>query len=302
MSRPIASFPHLGNYAAVVKDLAQLIDCEVMIAPPITRRTLELGANHSPEFVCVPFKYNLGNFIEALDAGADVIIQAGGGCRYSYYGEVQEAILRDMGYDFGFIQLFGTLELRKIAAFLRRYNPRVRKRDLVRVMSLTLEKVRALDEIEDLVRKRVGFEVQAGSYERLLDEFLFEIEAAETLERSQEVRAMYREAISELPFNRPGDCARVGVVGEFYVVLEPYSNMYIEKYLAKRGVEVHRFCSISSTIDHACDGRNNLAKMMEDRQPYLRHHLGADGTASVCTTLDLIELGFDGVVHLKPFG
>ena len=56
-------------------------------------------------FVCVPFKYNLGNYIEALESGANVLIQAGGGCRYGYYAEVQEQILRDLGYKFEFVKL-----------------------------------------------------------------------------------------------------------------------------------------------------------------------------------------------------
>lgn len=33
---------------------------------------------YSPDFVCVPFKYNLGNFIETLDNGANILVQAGG--------------------------------------------------------------------------------------------------------------------------------------------------------------------------------------------------------------------------------
>jgi predicted nucleotide-binding protein (sugar kinase/HSP70/actin superfamily) len=302
MSRPVASFPHLGNYAVVIKDLAQLVDCEVMLPPPITRRTLELGANHSPEFVCVPFKYNLGNFIEALDAGTDVLIQAGGGCRYSYYGEVQETILRDMGYEFGFVQISSALQVGKIASFVRRYNPKVRRADVIRVLNLVLEKVRALDEIEDTVRKRVGFEVQAGSFEGLLHLFLEEIEAAETKEQVLALRESYRTELDALPIDRPDDCMKVGVIGEFYVVLEPFSNMSIEKYLAARGVEVHRFCSVTSTIDHAVEGRANLDRLLRRTAPYVRHHVGAEGTMSVYKTLECMDEGFDGMVHLKPFG
>ena len=302
MSRPVASFPHLGNYAVVIQDLAQLIDCDVMLPPPITRRTIELGTNHSPEFVCVPFKYNLGNFIEALDAGADVLIQAGGGCRYSYYGEVQETILRDMGYDFGFVQLSPSLELRKVASFVRRYNPRVKRADVSRVLRLTLDKVRALDEIEDVVRKRLGFERVEGSFDRLLSAFLVDLQASETSDDVARVLGRFRTAFDEVPIEKPDDCLRVGVVGEFYVVLEPFSNMNMERYLARRGVEVHRFCTVSSTIDHAMGGKTNLRHMLGRTQPYIRHHVGAEGTASVFKTLELMEQGFDGVVHLKPFG
>src|SRR6056297_606287 len=99
------SFPHMGNYWVVIKPLAELVSDEVILPPPITKRTIELGSAHSPESVCVPFKYNLGNYIEALDKGANILIQAGGGCRLGFYGEPQEEILKSLGYEFDFIKL-----------------------------------------------------------------------------------------------------------------------------------------------------------------------------------------------------
>ena len=71
----------------------------------MTQRTAELGGRYSPEFVCSPFKFNLGNYLEALEQGANVLFQTGLGCRYGYYGELQEQILRDLGYQFRFVCL-----------------------------------------------------------------------------------------------------------------------------------------------------------------------------------------------------
>ena len=105
----IVSFPHLGNYYVpiynLLKNILDLSTTEILIPKKITKRTIELGANVSPDFVCIPFKYNMGNYIESLEMGANVLIQAGGGCRYGYYAEVQEQILRDLGYDFTYITL-----------------------------------------------------------------------------------------------------------------------------------------------------------------------------------------------------
>ena len=81
------------------------LDCEIIIPPTPSKKTIELGNKYSPDFICLPFKYNLGNFIEALNLGADTIIHAGGGCKYGYYPEVQETSLRDLGYDFKFYNL-----------------------------------------------------------------------------------------------------------------------------------------------------------------------------------------------------
>lgn len=302
MTRQVCSFPHMGNYAWAWQDLAQLIDCDVMPAPPITRRTLELGARNSPEFVCVPFKYTLGSFIEALDAGAEVIIQAGGGCRFSYYGEVQEQILRDLGYDFDFVQVGKSFDTRKILGFLRRHGCRFNRRDVVRVLEVTQAKVRALDEVEEVVRRRIGFETHPGSYDALLRDFLRDLRDTETLTGTEALLGQYREQLEALPYERPDDCLRVGVVGELYVVMEPFSNMNVERYLAKRGVEVHRFCTVTSLIDHAAEGLASLRRMLPRTEPYVSYHLGAEGTESVYQTIRLMEEGYDGVVHLKPFG
>ena len=100
----IISFPHLGDYYIPINYLLKNITkAKIIIPPKITKKTIELGSTNSPDYVCVPFKYNLGNYIESLDLGANILLQAGGGCRYGYYAELQEQILRDLGYNFEFI-------------------------------------------------------------------------------------------------------------------------------------------------------------------------------------------------------
>ena len=78
---------------------------KALAPPPPSKRTLELGTKYSPETACLPFKMNIGNYIEALEAGADTILTCGGAgpCRLGYYAEIQRAILADLGYDFRFI-------------------------------------------------------------------------------------------------------------------------------------------------------------------------------------------------------
>ncbi|MCL2563561.1 MAG: hypothetical protein FWE08_05960 [Oscillospiraceae bacterium] len=103
----IISYPHMGDYHIPIRTFFERLypDAEVRPAPPITKHTAALGARHSPDFICEPFKYNMGNFIEALDDGANTLFQTGTGCRYGYYGELQEQILRDLDYEFDFVRL-----------------------------------------------------------------------------------------------------------------------------------------------------------------------------------------------------
>jgi len=302
MSRPVCSFPHMGNYAWVMKDLAELLDCEVMVAPPITRRTLEIGAKNSPEFVCLPFKYNLGNFLEAIDKGADVIVQAGGGCRFGYYAEVQQAIVADMGYDTDFIQLSGSCDLPSIVKFLRRHNRRVSPREIRRVIDLTWAKLKVLDSIEDDVRKRLGFEVEPGAHEVLVSAFLRELSSASDHAAVERVAAETRDRMLAIPIDKPEQPLRVGVVGELYVLMEPFANMDVERRLAAHGAEVHRFCNVTGIVEHATEGYPVVQRMLASTGPYLTYDPDAEGAYSVFHALDLMRGGFDGIVHVKPFG
>ena len=43
--------------------------------------------------------------IDALEAGADTLVMTMGLCRLGYYGELQEQIIRDLGYNFEMINL-----------------------------------------------------------------------------------------------------------------------------------------------------------------------------------------------------
>ena len=48
--------------------------------------------------------------------GANTLIQMGGGCRYGYYYELQDRILKDLGYNFKYYNLVskGHTDIKKI--------------------------------------------------------------------------------------------------------------------------------------------------------------------------------------------
>ena len=94
------TFPHMGDMHIAVKAMLAGLKLDVIPPPPITKRTFELGIKNSPEFACMPLKINLGNFIEAMEKGADTIVMAGGWgpCRFGYYAQVERDILEGMWY------------------------------------------------------------------------------------------------------------------------------------------------------------------------------------------------------------
>ena len=65
-----------------------MLDADFIALPEATRKTLELGTLNSTDYVCA-LRHILGDYIEALDKGADVLVQLTGPCRLSYYGELK---------------------------------------------------------------------------------------------------------------------------------------------------------------------------------------------------------------------
>ena len=99
------TFPHMGQVYLAVKGLFDDLGVDVVIPPPISKKTLEIGTRLSPEMACLPLKINIGNYIESIEKGADTIVLSGscGPCRFGYYGVVQKEILSDLGYDIDII-------------------------------------------------------------------------------------------------------------------------------------------------------------------------------------------------------
>jgi predicted nucleotide-binding protein (sugar kinase/HSP70/actin superfamily) len=298
----VISFPHLANYYIPIQFLlrALLPGWTVRPAPPITANTLALGSRHSPDFACVPFKYNLGNFIEALEAGANVLLQTCGGCRLGYYAEVQEQILRDLGYSFTLVYLrgsdFGPLGLVRLC---RRLGVRRQPLGAAHAFGLAFRMGAVLDAWEGALRERLAYAKAPEALEALHGEFLRDLEAVTTFRRLEAVYGRYKAALADAPLWGPENFLRVGLVGELYSLMEPFCNFQMEKELARQGVALKRFTTASYLLFQK---KWLEGPMVRRARPYLKYSLGADGTDSVANAKMLAEQGYDGIIHLKPFG
>lgn len=295
----IVSFPHLGNYYIVFNYfLTKALKCKVIVPPLGIRRTIELGSKYAPDFVCVPFKYNLGNYIEALDMGANTLIQGGGGCRYGYYGELQEKILKDLGYDFEFYNLISDnhISLRKGYRFCKKVNRKCNVFSLLYYLINSLVMVIFMDKIERYIRLNMGFEVNKGEFERLEREYLDSIKNGGIV-RNIFLYYKYRKRFRNIVIDKPNDYLRVCIIGELFSLIDSNTSFNIEKKLIKMGVEVHRDTDLTYLL---ITKRFILRKMIKRGKGYIKYHLGADGTASIARSLNACDM--DGILHLKSFG
>ena len=294
----IISFPHLGDYSYFVKPfIRNITNLKVRLAPPITKKTIELGSKYSPDFICLPFKYNLGNYIEALEGGANILFQFGGGCRYGNYAETQKTILKDLNYKFEFYEFIkkGKTSFNHIFKVFKNLNPKLTRRVLVNNFIIVFTKIILLDKLEDYRRKKV--ELDDGEMKKLKYSFIEEVKDEDNIFKIFKIYYFYRRRYKKVKCVRPK--LKIGIIGELYTAMEPFSTHNLEDELKKYGVSVKRFTDVSYLLLY----KKLVNKFIRFRvKDYAKYNLGADATDNIYRTMLLKRKKYDGIIHTKPFG
>ena len=299
--------PHMGNIYIPFKALFQQLNIDYVIPPVNNQRTLSLGVKHSPEGVCIPFKLTLGNLIEAAESGADTLLMPGGNgiCRLGYYAKTQQQILNDLGYDAEVVQvgvserkLFGLLKT------IKRLSNNAPWSKIISAFRFGLAKLNAMDRIERVVQKVRAVEQVKGTANRLFVKAIKSIDKADDYTALKKVQIDYIDELNQVNKKPDFQPLIVGITGEFYVVLEPFSNLDVEIELGKLGVEVRRTTFVSEWTKFSWFlnplGVDEKERIHNAAMPYLKRDIGGDGWESVGEKV-LHADDWDGLVHLVPF-
>jgi len=299
--------PHMGNLYIPLKALLERLDLDFVIPPVNNQRTLSLGVRYSPEGMCIPFKLTLGNLIEAAEAGADTLLMpAGSGiCRLGYYAKTQEQVLHSLGYNAEIVsvgvsqrKLLGLLEV------IKRLSNNAPWSKIISAFRFGLAKLNALDTIERAVQKVRPIERVKGTANQLFAQAVMATEQADDYQSLKRVKTDYLEQLSLVERDENAEPLVVGIIGEFFVLLEPFSNLDVEKELGKLGVEVRRNLFTSEWTKFSLFlnplGVNEKDRLHKAAMPYLKRDIGGEGWESVGEKV-LHAKDYDGLVHLAPF-
>ena len=301
--------PRMGNLALIIRDLATRFDLDCVETPPFSENTVRIGAALAPEFACLPLKAVLGNFVEVIEKGADTLIMSGGHgpCRFGYYSEIQRRILEREGIEFQMLIMEPvTTSVKAFNQSLRKLFPREKASlpTLFRELKLSLDKMVLLDILDKRAMALRGLEVESGAVDATLSEARDLVSGAFTAGEIAGARSEAEASFRRVRVDRSRPHLKIGIVGEIFVVLEPFFNFDIEHWLGRRGAVVERSISISDRIYprglHPVFGHDEKAVAAAAR-PYLNHKIGGDGLLSVGATVIFARGGFDAVVHLLPF-
>ncbi len=301
------SVPHLGNTYIAFNALFKRLGIDYVMPPKTSQRTLSLGVKYSPEGLCLPFKLTLGNLIEAAELGADTLVMpAGYGiCRLGYYAKIQEQVLADLGFKNAEIVEVGVTEhkLTGLLTTIKRLANDAPWPQIISAFRFGILKLNVMDRIEQQVQKVRAVEKARGSANRLYADALKAIDAADDARALKQAEADYSARLDAVERDLSRRPLLVGITGEFYVLLEPFSSFDVESELGKLGVEVRRRLFVSGWTRFTWFNWfrvSEAAKIHQAAYPYLKRDIGGDGWESVGEKV--LHAGeYDGIIHLAPF-
>jgi predicted nucleotide-binding protein (sugar kinase/HSP70/actin superfamily) len=308
------TFPHLGTMHIFCKAIAETAQIPYIVPPETSRKTLTLGVLHSNECICLPFKIILGNFIEALQLGADTIVMVGSGppCRLGLYDLVQKVILEEMGLHYRWLTIPPRLTWQ---AIWKNYEETKELKKELTWKNILLfpygllmgwKKMVACEGLEKLSMEVRPKEVRKGETQKRLKKALSWVEDAksprtldEAFQRGTAFLQETEQDHSRIPF-------KIAVVGELYTVMDPHINRGVEQKLGELGAKVTRTSWFSTHIrrslrwDKNKQGAERL-RFLEASKAYLGYDVGAECNISVGEAIWRSREGYEGIVHLMPF-
>ncbi|MBR2386807.1 CoA protein activase [bacterium] len=303
------AFPHMGNIYVAWSGALKKIGVEAFIPPYTSKKTLSLGAKYSPEAICLPYKLILGNFIEAIEGGADYVsmITSPGCCRLGEYGKSINNALKDLNMGSKYIELELYDGLKGMYNYLKILHPSNNPIPKIQAILIAMFKVFAMDEMEDFLSYHRAREINFGDSEKAFLKGRKLIESANTLKELKKAKKEALKLISNVQIDTKKDVLHVDLTGEIFLVLDQFSNQNIARELGKMGVQVRRSLTVSGFLKDAIipkifkKGETHLERAYRMAKPYLMRDIGGDALECVSDVMFASENNKDGIIHISPF-
>ena len=304
------SFPHMGNLAIALSAAIRVLGGEVVVPPYTNMRTLSLGTKYSPESICLPYKLVLGNYIEAIEAGAEAIlmIDSPGTCRLGQYSDIARTTLTDLGYKVEFVNFdLYKGKLFEIYSGFKYVTGNGNPIDLINAVRVGILKIKIMDKFENLLHYCRAREIEIGTTDKRYKKALVLLDNALTIKECNEALEFGVKCLSGVEVDTKKQVLNVNITGEIYVVLDQFSNMEIEKELGRLGVHVHRQINLSDWVNGSIIpsvlrfNETHDEKAHRYAKEFIKRDIGGDAVESIGDAAIAASSDTDGLIHLLPF-
>jgi len=311
----VGTYPSLGVMAELVDGFINSMGTKetVIPPPPNSLKTLDLGTRHSPEGACLPFKLLLGNLMECIEKGANTVgmITERGPCRLGFYSLGMRLVFSDLDLNVGWFD-FNNVNLRKgyIGRLRKVYKKTYGKKPsyfkIGRSFVIAFCRLAAVEALEKERNRLIAYEQEPGMVNDCFKRGKKRIgQAGEPIGILRALNKAKRE-LRALPLDKDRRTVKVVITGEIYCVLDPFANAHIETRLARLGAVPHRVIWQSSHLRYAMNldlfQKDGKRAAIRAARGYLPEQLGGDCNSNIGHAIIAHREGYDGMVHIKPFG
>ncbi len=309
----VLGFPSMGLLDRAVRAVVESFGVRTVPTPRTNARTIELGREIAPEFACFPFTATLGQMRVMLDEGANTILMVGGKgyCRLGWYAQVQERLLRNLGYDLRMLVVDSPFPLReKWEPFRQIIQASTRGASWPRVLgavNIGFHLLQAMDRAEVLAHRLRAFERERGTVNRALEHHLRRLSTTFELATIRRLQREFTEEVAAIDTEET-DPLRLRITGEIWVVLEQSATHEVERWLGARAhprVWVERELTASNWFrGHVLTDPAVLRRewqITRAARPWLSTPVGGHGQNSVGHVALARREHMDGVLHVFPF-
>ena len=220
------AFPHMGTIYIAWAAALRKVGVEPFIPPYTSKKTLSLGTKHSPEAICLPYKLILGNFIEAVEGGADYVamISSPGICRLGEYGACIKNALSDMGYKANYIELTLYDGIKGMYNFLKEISGKNDPVLFLRAIILAMRKVFILDDLETKLSFYRAREINYGEAEKHFIKALKIVDEAMNTRQLNKAKKMAFAEMDKTKFDPKREVLNVDITALLDYPTGRYSN------------------------------------------------------------------------------
>ncbi|MBE3134932.1 MAG: hypothetical protein IMZ55_15810 [Acidobacteria bacterium] len=243
--------PEMSHSGAVAFAAAfRSVGIDASVCPDSDARTLELGGRHTSGEECLPARVTLGNFLKVVEQPdfvpektAFFMPTADGPCRFGQYAPYIKKVLRDLGLED--VLVFSPSSRDGYAGIGEQKNALMRN---------ALRGLIAADALRKMLHRTRPHETHKGDTDRVFDralaaaEKVLERQGVPTEQRMEELVAVMtdaRDAFRTVPARFDRKRPLIGVVGEIFCRLTPFTNESLIRKLEEFGAE----CTLAHIVE-----------------------------------------------------
>ena len=306
----VVAWPRMGNIDLSMGALVSSLGVKIVMPPQNTNRALEIGVKNSIEGICLPYKLNLANYIMALENGANTLMmfQAPGSCRFGNYTKMAQKTLKKLGYKFDMcvFDMYESKMKQTLEAFWhisRCWNPY----RYYKGFSTGFNKAFAIDTAERLLFYTRPREINKGEAEKCYKKWYEIIRDTTSVRECKKLKKQVIEDFKKIKIDENKIVPKVFLLGEFFVLLDPYTNQEIEKTLGDLGIEVQRQIFFSDWLEHVLQPslfykkESHRQRCVRFAKDYMKRAIGGECIETVGDTVFAAKNNIDGIIHIMPF-